>query len=465
MTRHAIQHNVSNALWGVLDYASWPVGILLLAPVLLRHLGVARFGIWAVAMAAMNAGAILASGFGDANIQQVATHRGHGNRPALVRTVRTSMAVHLTLGGALAGTAWILAPSLASHVIAFDGALRADCLGALRAASVAILFRAVETVCVSTQRAFERYGPAVYVSVSGRIAAMFAAAGFACANRSITEILLANTALLALSVALQIRGLRSLLQTGSVLPRFNGACFRALLGFGVFSWVVAASSVVFGQADRLFTGAAMGAAAIAAYALCVQITQPLYGIASSGLHFLFPHLASRTAGLEPGTLRVTVVRAVSANAALVVGGAGLLLLFGRSFLRLLGGSQIATTAAPHLPLIICGTALLAVTVTPYYVLLALGQARTVAAVSLAASAAMLTCMAVLAPVLGLEGVVLARLLYGLIATLLYLPLLRYLIPGAAGRTGSFFLRPQIAVQPTHLSRSERQNRNLEHGRF
>lgn len=465
MTRHAIQQNLSNAVWGALDYASWPVGLLLLAPVLLRDLGVARFGIWAVAMAVINAGAILASGFGDANIQQVATHRGQGNHPALVQTVRTSMAVHLTLGTGLAATAWGFAPSLASHVAASDAALRADCLGALRAASVAILFRAVETVCVSTQRAFERYGSAVYVSVSGRIAAMFAAAGFAFAHRSITEILLANTALLALSIALQIRGLRNLLQTGSVLPQVNGARFRALLGFGVFSWLLAASSVVFGQADRLFTGAAMGAAAIAAYALCVQVTQPLYGIASSGLHFLFPHLASRMAGLEAVGFRVTVVRAVSANAALVVAGAGLLLLFGRSLLRLLGGSQIAATAAPLLPLVVCGTALLAVTVTPYYVLLAMGQARTVAVVSLVASAAMLTCMAVLAPFLGLEGVVLARLLYGLMSALLYLPLLRYLIPDAAGRTRSFFLPAQIAVEHTHLSRSERQNRNLEHGRI
>jgi O-antigen/teichoic acid export membrane protein len=374
------------------------------------------------------------------------------------------MGIHLVLGAGLAGIACFLAPPLASHVVGSDPVLRADCLGALRAASITVLLRAIETVCVSTQRGFERYGPAVYISVSGRIAAMLAAAGLASADRSVTEMLLANAGLMAICVALQIRDACTLLQTGSMAPKLDRACLRPLLGFGVLSWILAASSVVVGQADRLFTGAAMGAAAVAAYALCVQITQPLYGIASSGLHFLFPYLASRAESVSPAVHRAAILRAVAANVALVAGGGALLLFCGRSLLRLLGGSQIAATAAPLLPLILCGTALLALTVTPYYVLLAAGQARTVAFVNVAAALAMLLCMARLAASHGLDGIVLARLLYGLITALLYLPLLRILLPEAAGRTGSLLLPAQVAVGPTHLSRSERQNRNLGHGR-
>jgi len=461
--RRAIQRNLSNALWGVLDYAAWPIGILLLAPILLRQLGVARFGIWAVAMAAINAGAILASGFGDANIQQVATHRGQKNLATLIETVRTSMGIHLTLGAALGVLAWSAAPLLASRIVPADTALRADCLRALRVASFIILARAMETVCISTQRGFERYGAALYLSVAGRIAAMIAAAALAWAHRSITDILLANAALLALSLLLQIRSLRALLHTDSLRPVVNRDCLRALLAFGVFSWIQAASSVVVGQSDRLFTGAAMGAAAVAAYALCVQITQPLYGIASSGLHFLFPHLASQAATAEPGTLRRPITRALVANAALVAAGTLLLACGGRWMLALLGGPQITAAAAPLLPLILCGTALLALTVTPYYVLLAVGQVKVVAAISLAASALMLFSMTALAPLRGVQGVVLARLLYALIAVFLYLPLLRYLFPNAGTPIPSHFRRTEYAVAPTQINRSDRQNRTLNDG--
>ena len=462
--RRAPQQNLSNAVCGVLDYAAWPIGMLAVAPVLLRHLGIARFGIWAVAMAAINAGAILASGFGDANIQQVATHRGQGNLAALIQTVRTAMGIHLVLGAALGILAWIVAPVLAARVIPSDAALRADCLGALRVAAFIILVRAVETVCISTQRAFERYGPAVYVSIAGRIAAILLAAGLAFCNSSITGILLANAAVMALCLALQIRQLRSLIQAESLRPAVNRECLRALLAFGVFSWIQAASSVVVGQADRLFTGAAMGAAAVAAYALCVQITQPLYGIASSGLHFLFPHLAARMAAPAPQTLRRTISRALLANTVLVAAGTLLLAFGGRSLLALLGGPQIARFAAPLLPLTLCGTALLALSVTPYYVLLAMGRVRLVATVSLSASVMMLGCMAWLAAARGIEGVVVARLLYGLTTLLMCLPLLRYVFPGSI-RLPSFFRRTEYAVAATQISRPDGQNRTLKHGRL
>ena len=63
--------HLSNAAFGLLDYAAYPVGMLLVAPIMLRNLGVAQYGVWAVATAAVNTGSIIASGFGDANIQHV----------------------------------------------------------------------------------------------------------------------------------------------------------------------------------------------------------------------------------------------------------------------------------------------------------------------------------------------------------------------------------------------------------
>ena len=68
--------HLSNAIYGVLDYGTYPIGMLVVAPVVLHNLGVDRFGVWTVANAAVSAGSIIASGFGDANIQHVASRRG-----------------------------------------------------------------------------------------------------------------------------------------------------------------------------------------------------------------------------------------------------------------------------------------------------------------------------------------------------------------------------------------------------
>jgi hypothetical protein len=43
------QAPLANAIYGVLDYLAYPIGMLLLAPVVLRNLGVQQYGIWTVA--------------------------------------------------------------------------------------------------------------------------------------------------------------------------------------------------------------------------------------------------------------------------------------------------------------------------------------------------------------------------------------------------------------------------------
>ena len=35
-----------NATYGVLEYAAYPIGMLLVAPIILRNMGAAQYGIW-----------------------------------------------------------------------------------------------------------------------------------------------------------------------------------------------------------------------------------------------------------------------------------------------------------------------------------------------------------------------------------------------------------------------------------
>ena len=74
-----MRRQLSNSIYGVLDYAAYPIGMLLVAPFILRNLGVAQYGIWAVTTSIVNIGSIVASGFGDANTQRIASHRSSGS--------------------------------------------------------------------------------------------------------------------------------------------------------------------------------------------------------------------------------------------------------------------------------------------------------------------------------------------------------------------------------------------------
>ena len=87
-----MKKQISNAVYGLLDTA-YPLGTLAIVPVALRSLGNDRFGIWMIAVSAISTGAIVASGFGDANIRIVAMHRASGNHQKVIRAVRSTMGI------------------------------------------------------------------------------------------------------------------------------------------------------------------------------------------------------------------------------------------------------------------------------------------------------------------------------------------------------------------------------------
>ena len=416
--------HLSNAAYGVLDYAAHPLGMLLAAPMLLKHLGVAQYGVWVVATAVVSTGGIIASGFGDANIQYVASVRSRGDEQALFRAVRSMMGINLLLGFTLATISWMLAPFVARHVVAEDIVLRAACLWSLRIASLLMLVRAVESVCISTQRAFERYGVAVRISILVRLLTLAGAVILTYLGLGVISIMVATGALTSLGTVAQLIRLRIHLGAVSLLPAFDRSTTLALWSFGAFSWMQAVSGVIFGQADRLVLGVSLGATVVTAYALCVQMAQPIYGVAASGLHFLFPYLAGRQARMPVATLKGAILKVFLVNLLMVAAGTVAVLVFGRPLLHAWVGEAVARSAGTILTPIAWSFALLGLNVTGYYTLLALGRVRVVTWLNIAGGGAMLVLMAVLFSRMGIRGVAMARLVYGMTTLLMYIPLLR-----------------------------------------
>ena len=418
-----MREHLANAAWGVLDYAAYPIGMLLVAPVILRNMGAAQYGIWTVATAIVSIGSIIAAGFGDANIQQVASHRGAGRVDRMLRTIRCMISINLLLGTAVAALMWAFVPYIAKH-IALTSAFERDCLWSLRLACILICIRTMESVCISTQRGFERYGAAVRTSLTARLLSLAIAAVLTCLTHYVAILIVATVGCNLVATRLQFKQLQRLLPAEPLTPIFDSHTMKELLGFGVFSWLLAVSAILFGQVDRLYLGVSYGAVAVASYALCVQMAQPVYGIAASGLHFIFPYLAERRASQAPDKLRSVVLIAFASNVMIVILISTALLLLGPDILHAMAGKEIAKGAFGVLPVVIAGSAFAGLSVTATYSLFALGYVRVVTWISLAGTAAMLLFMSYLGPRFGAYGLAAARLSYGVILLFLYVPLIR-----------------------------------------
>jgi O-antigen/teichoic acid export membrane protein len=114
------------------------------------------------------------------------------------------------------------------------------------------------------------------------------------------------------------------------------------------------------------------------------------------------------------------------NLLFVVVATSTLLLFGERILRSWAGADIARSSTAIFPVIVWSSALLGLNVTATYALLAFGRVRIITWLNLAAGATMLLLMVWLVPRLGTYGLALARLCYGAITLLLFLPLVRQL---------------------------------------
>lgn len=424
-----MKKHLSNAAYGILDYAAFPLGMLLAAPIVLHRLGASEYGLWMISTAVVSAGGIIAAGFGDANIQRVARLRGAGDTNAMAHTVRSILGINLVLGTLLAVFAWVAAPYAAVRIAAAHTVPLSECLIDLRIACVLILVRAVESVAVSTQRAFEQYGSTAKIGSVCRWLTLAAASLLALRGYRTPSILVATGVFLTLSAFMQFRRARQLLGGATLLPAFEPEATRALLRKGAFSWIQMLGGLILAQLDRILLGVTLGALPVAPYALCVQFAHPIVGLAGSGLNFLFPYLASRAPSMAHDELRKILAKAFACNVAAVGCCAAALLTAGPWLMRIWAGAAVARSGENILLPVVLGSALTGLSVTGVYALQALGRFRTVALLQLSGRAAMLPLMIVLLHRFGLHGLAISRLCLGSQALLVYLPLGRFLLRG------------------------------------
>ncbi len=418
MIRHA-----SNAMYGLLDYVAYPVLMLAASPVLLRHLGVAAFGLWIIANSAVSAGSIVSSGFGDAVIQRVAVLRSGGRHHAVEKVIANMLAINLSLSGLLCLLIFVVSAYCTARITHNDATLEASCLWSLRTGAVLIVLKSIESVFISTEKAFECYAAAIRVSLLARMSAVALSIVLTLCRFGLPAIMAATAVVTCAGVVLQGLALR---RHGirRPVPGFDRTVLGDLMSFGLFSWIQAISGMLFSQADKLILAMALGASAVSYYAVAIQVTQPVHGLTAAGLHFIFPYLSGRYAAGDAASLRAPILRIFGCNLACSALFTLAAIFFGATVLERWMGTVFAAEASRWLPLLALGFGLLSLNVTAHYAMLAMGRASLVTAVNVLGGLAMLCLLIVLIPNRGVGGAALARLAYGPLSCLLYVPLFR-----------------------------------------
>jgi O-antigen/teichoic acid export membrane protein len=394
--------------------------MLVAAPFLVHKLGLSQYGIWMLVSAILGSMGTLSTGFGDATVKYVSAYRGQNNPAGVERTIRATLTINVLLGGLFGWLVWVAAPYAVDHIFKIEPGFHAASLQAIRISAVILVIRSIESVFVSTLRAFERYGPPVKLNVLLRTIVVVSAVALAALGRGVAAIMMATLFWSALIVVLQAAAAGRVAGPLNPFPTFEKKALTEVLGFGCYSWLQALAAVVFNYADRFLIAAMLGTAQVAIYVLCVQATQPIHGLAAAAFNFIFPHISSRHgAGEIHGPRRVFRLTSLTALA-LSVALAAPLIVFGKPLLVFWMGKQFANEGHLVLALLAAAYALMALNVVPHYALLAFGRVRLIAGLNFGSGVILALLMAVLVPRLGLTGAALGRIAYSMLLAVPYL---------------------------------------------
>ena len=421
LTRSTVTKNrgLANGLWGVIDYVAQPTLMLLATPLLLHRVGPSQYGLWILASALVSGGGLVSSGFGDAAIKYISDFQGKADQHSVVSIIRGMLTINLVLGSCVALTLWSGIPYAVHHLIKVEPPLWQICIISLRIGSIILIIKSIESIFVSTLRAFESYRPAVRIAIVTRISTLFGIVLVVAAGGHVIGMMLVTTLVSITGLVAQVLAVRSLLGRIVWLPSLHLGTLSTITGFGCYSWLQSLASISFGQADRLIIGALLGVPALGYYSICTQVAQPIHGLLASGLQPLFPFLSARWQTASFGSLKNAITIAFSINFMFAFLLSTPLLLEGKHLLVAWLGVDFAQHALPSLFVVTCSFALLGMNVTAYYTLLAAGKIRQVAYLNLVAGGAMLFAMSVLIPRYGILGAAVSRLIYGPITWLMY----------------------------------------------
>jgi len=370
-----VRENAGNAFYSVAEYIAQPAAMLLAAPFLVHRLGLAQCGIWMLVNTILGSMGILSTGFGDATVKYVSAYRGQKNDAGVERTIRATLTINTALGTLFGALVWAMAPFAVYHIFKIEPEFHAASIQAIRISAAILVLRSVESVFVSTLRAFERYGPPVMLNVFLRMIVVISAVVLAALGRGVVAIMAVTLFWSALIVVLQAVAARHVAGRFTAFPIFDKEALAEVFSFGCFSWLQALAGVGFTYADRFLVAAMLGTAPVAIYVLCVQVAQPIHGLAAAAFNFVFPHISSRhEAGEIDGPRRVFRLASLI-SLVLSVALALPLIVFGKPLLAFWMGKEVANEGHLVLALLAVAYALLALNAVPHYALLAFGRVR------------------------------------------------------------------------------------------
>jgi O-antigen/teichoic acid export membrane protein len=383
-------------------------------PLFLHLLGSEQYGQWMLLLTFNGFGGLAGIGMGTAATKDVSAARGRGDEAGVAASIRACLMVTILSTMALAllmvTTGWLIGPALLAKMGSPDLVRTIIIVAALL-----IMLEQIDSVFAGALRGLERFDISAKAEASTKLTLVLVSLAVAWKTGDVVAVFWATIAATIVRLSVKALAVRHFIGQ-TPWPAFDRPRMAEAFAFGKWTWAQSLGAAMFATADRLIVGSLLGAHALAAYSVCLQLAQQIQTVPAAGAQFLFPAVSrSHAAGESYAPLAI--------RASLIVGGISLLLalpvaLFSHLILSLWVGKDIADAASVTLTLLAAGFAILGLNVGPHFVLLGASRARFVAGINIVAGIVATGCAALAIPSQGLIGAGAAMIVYAVVICVL-----------------------------------------------
>lgn len=371
-------HAARNVVFSLIGFIGPVLLLLLTTPPILRGLGDAAFGVWAMVGNVLGYFTVF-NALQTASTKYLAEYVAVGDADRVHRLLGTSLAYN-TVVGVLGGVAiWLLADPLASRILTIPPALQAPSAMAFRVAAFGFLLGTMAAWGAAVLAGLQRYG---WLSAATLLGTTFTGVGGVAVVRAgygVVGVAATNVAGTALTAIVYAAVSRRLLGPPLFRLRYDQRMLGMVLSYGAFSTLQVVFGVLITQLDRTLLGAWVGVAAVTIYSVPMSMAVRIHQLSARALEVVFPIASTLQAEGSAQQLRNLYVRAQTANTALATMAAVPLFVFAAEILGAWIGADFAASAAPVFRLLIVAYAIFAANVVPSAILSGLARPGTVAA--------------------------------------------------------------------------------------
>ncbi len=384
-------------------------------PLLIRWLGLERYGIWIVLTSLSMLGGLFEFGLTTAISKHISEDNARADWAAMERNLGTSFFLTTLLGLVAFSGLLVFAPYL-SELFFHRSPYLEDARLSLEIMAVLLFLYFWQHWLTAVQGGLMRYDLQAAVDTVGSFATTLGSLLIAMIGGSLS--LLASWSILVTACSLIVYGsfLKRLLPQHKMRFRLSWNAARILLRFGSMQWWANLGSSLFAYLDRIVVNYFLGPSAVGIYAATTAVVLKINHLSAMPLQALPAWISTASALSQKNRVRQIFLRATRLNGLVVFLIAAPIMFWAQPFARFLVGaadSEAASQLLLHLSLIY---GLYSLAGAGFYTAIGIGSPGINAIAGVASGLLVILALATLTPALGLGGAVLGNALYILVLT-------------------------------------------------